>query len=682
MQQHDFLSALALVLCVAAVTTVLFQRLHQPVVLGYVLAGMLVGPHLPLPVYANSDTIETLSELGVILLMFSLGLEFSLRKFLKVGLTAGLTALIETSVLIWLGFMVARAFGWTAREALFTGAMLAISSTTIIAKAFHEQAVAKRLRQLVVSVLIVEDLIAIVLMSGLTAMGESETLSLLTVGKSSARLLAFLGGSVFLGLLLIPRSIRAIVTLNRPETTLVGSIGICFALALLANKFGYSVALGAFLAGSLIAESGQSRKIEPLVEPVRDVFAAVFFVSVGMSIEPHVLVEHWQAIIVLTLVVVIGKVIGVSIGAFLTGAGVRLSIRAGLSLAQIGEFSFIIAGLGKALGATRDFLYPTVVAVSALTTLTTPFFISRSEAVAGWVERKLPHNIETFAVLYTGWIERLRDAPATGATEASTRRYARLLAIDVIMLAALIIATALYTRPLAAMIEQALGLRPDRARMVVIGMVIALALPLCLGIVNVVRHLASNLTEAALPRMTQRPELGAAGRRALKITLVIGVLVLTGIPLLAVTQPFLSGPAGAFVLAVAIGSFALALLKQTQNLEGEVRAGSQLLVAALQHPEEHPAPASSEVDHFLAELGAPKPVKLTAECAAIGQTLVGLDVRGSTGATVLAIAREPGGAMIPTGREVLQADDTLVLAGTHEAIAQARRLLTTGRPAK
>jgi CPA2 family monovalent cation:H+ antiporter-2 len=679
MQQHDFLSALALVLCVAAVTTVLFQRLHQPVVLGYVLAGMLVGPHLAVPVYADSDTIHTLSELGVILLMFSLGLEFSLRKFLKVGVTAGLTAVIETSVLIWLGFMVARAFGWTAREGLFTGAMLAISSTTIIAKAFSEQAVSKRLKQLVISVLIVEDLIAIVLMSGLTAMGESETLSLLTVGKSSLQLLAFLGGTLFLGLLLIPRVIRAIVALNRPETTLVGSIGICFALALLANKFGYSVALGAFLAGSLIAESGQARRIEPLVEPVRDVFAAIFFVSVGMSIDPHVLVERWQAILVLTLVVIFGKVVGVSIGAFFTGAGVRLSIRAGLSLAQIGEFSFIIAGLGQTLGATRDFLYPTIVAVSALTTLTTPFFIKRSEAVASWVERRLPNNLETFAVLYTGWVERMRGAPARAHAEASTRRYARLLAADVVMLAALIICTARYTRTASAVIEQAVGLRPDRARMLVIGMVIAASLPLCLGIVSVVRHLAANLTEAALPRMTQRPELGAAGRRALKITLVIAVLVLTGVPLLAVTQPFLSGASGAFVLAVAVGAFALALIKQTQTLEGEVRAGSQLLVAALQNPEEHAAPPSGEVDHFLAELGAPKPVKLTSDCAAIGQTLVGLDVRGSTGATVLAIARDPGGAMIPTGREVLREDDTLVLAGTHEAIAQAHRLLTTGQ---
>jgi CPA2 family monovalent cation:H+ antiporter-2 len=447
----------------------------------------------------------------------------------------------------------------------------------------------------------------------------------------------------------------------------------------LADKFGYSVALGAFLAGSLIAESGQSRRIEPLIEPVRDMFAAVFFVSVGMSIDPRALADHWQAIAALTLVVIVGKVVGVSLGAFLTGAGVRTSIRAGMSLAQIGEFSFIIAGLGKTLGATRDFLYPSVVAVSAITTLTTPLFIKHSESAAGWVERKLPDNIETFAVLYTNWIERLRSLSQRGPTEVSTRRYAKLLALDAGLLAALIIGTALYTKQLASMVEQALSMEPSQARVLVIAIVIAAALPLCIGIINLVRHLATALAEAAMPRSAERPELGSAGRRALAIALELAVLVLTGLPLLAVTQPFLQGWLGALLLALAVAAFAIALLRQTRSLEGEVRAGTQLLVAALQHPDDDQTPASSELDVFLAELGAPKPIRLSPTCAAVGQTLVGLDVRGATGATVLAIARDHGGAMVPTGREVLQADDTLVLAGTQESIAGARRLLTTGK---
>jgi CPA2 family monovalent cation:H+ antiporter-2 len=675
MHDHDFLEALALVLCVAAVTSVLFQRLHQPVVLGYVLAGLIVGPYVPVPFIANREIVSTLSELGVILLMFSLGLEFSLRKFLRVGLTAGITALIECSIQLWVGFMLGRALGWSVRESLFTGAIIAISSTTIIAKAFGEKGVSRNLRSLVVSVLIAEDLIAMLLMAGLTAMGTSDTLSLATVAASSARLGAFLGALLLFGLLLIPRGIRAVTALQRPETTLVASIGVCFALSYLAHKFGYSVALGAFLAGSLVAESGRSRKIEPLIEPVRDMFAAVFFVSVGMSIDPHVLAEHWREIALLTTVVVVGKMFGVTLGAFLTGAGTRLSIRAGMSLSQIGEFSFILASLGHTLGATRDFLYPTVVAVSAITTLTTPWFIRASEPFAKFVERSMPGPLQTYAALYSSWLERLRTASRSGATEATTRRFAKLLALDTLLLAALVIGTALFADAAVDAVRGALGTTDRMARVVVISLIIAVATPLCIGIISVVRHLAIELAEAALPYENgSRPELGVAARRALGISLQVAVLLLTGLPLLAVTQPFLHGAEGALLLAFGLTIAGIVLVRRAQNLQGQVRAGSQLIVAALRvtDPKNEIGP---NVQHFLSELGEPKPVRLSAGCAAVGQTLVSLDVRGSTGATVLAIAREPDGAIVPTGREVLRENDVLVLAGTHEAVAEARKLL-------
>src|SRR5256886_15997793 len=250
--------------------------------------------------------------------------------------------------------------------------MVAISSTTIIAKAFEEQGIRGKLRELVVGVLIVEDLIAVLLMAVLTAIASGSGLAAGPRAATIARLAAFLVGLVGIGLLLIPRAIRAISRLNRRETTLVASVGLCFTIALVAQAFGYSVALGAFLAGSLVAESGEERQIERLVEPVRDVFAAVFFVSVGMLIDPALVARHWPAVCVLTAAVVLGKVVGVSLGAFLTGSGLRISLQAGLSLAQIGEFSFIIAGLGLALHATGAFLYPVAVAGSAPTPPFTP----------------------------------------------------------------------------------------------------------------------------------------------------------------------------------------------------------------------------------------------------------------------------------------------------------------------
>src|SRR2546422_9065281 len=387
---HAFLKSLTIVLGVAAVTTVVFQRLRQPVVLGYIIAGLIVGPHVPIPLVADPVVVQTLSELGVILLMFSLGLEFSLRRLAEVGPTAGLTALLETSFMIWLGFTIGRLLGWTGLASLFAGAVIAISSTTIIAQAFEEQGVTGKLRQLVLGILIAEDLIAVLLIAVLTGVASGSGLAPGPLAATVARLVGFLVALITVGLLLVPRAMRAVSRLNRRQTTLVASIGICFAVALLAQAFGYSVALGAFLAGSLVAESGEEKQIERLVEPVRDIFGAVFFVSVGMLIDPALVARHWPAVVVLTAAVVIGKVVGVSLGAVLTGSGMRTSVQAGLSLAQIGEFSFIIAGLGLALHATGEFLYPVAVAVSALTTLLTPWMIRESEPIAAWVDRKLP----------------------------------------------------------------------------------------------------------------------------------------------------------------------------------------------------------------------------------------------------------------------------------------------------
>ena len=343
---HEFLRNLALVLCVAAITTVVFKRLRQPVIFGYLLAGMIVGPHVPIPLVADEGVVETLSELGVILLLFSLGLEFSLRKLLQIGPTAGLVAVPETSGMVFIGYVVGQLFGWTTLESVFAGAIIAISSTTIIAKAFDEQRVKGKFTDIVFGVLIIEDLIGIFLIAILTAVSAGAGVSASSLAVTGARLATFLAGLIGVGLLLIPRFMRVVVRMNQPETTLVASIWICFAAAWLALSFGYSVALGAFIAGSLIAESGEEKVVEHLIRPVRDMFAAIFFVAVGILIDPAIILEHWGAVLSLSAVVIAGKVLFVSTSSFLTGNSVRTSVQAGMSLAQIGEFSFIIAAVG------------------------------------------------------------------------------------------------------------------------------------------------------------------------------------------------------------------------------------------------------------------------------------------------------------------------------------------------
>ena len=481
---HEFLRSLTVVLAVAAITTVVFQRLRQPVVLGYIIAGSIVGPHVPIPLVADPGVVQTLSELGVILLMFSLGLEFSLRKLMAVGPTAGLTALLQSSLMVWLGFTIGRLFGWTPLESLFAGAVIAISSTTIIAKAFEEQGITGKLRELVVGVLIVEDLIAVLLMAVLTAVASGSGLAAGPLVATIARLAAFLVGLVGIGPLLVPRAMRAISRLNHRETTLVARIGICFTIALLAQSFGYSVALGAFLAGSLVAESGEEKQVEHLVEPVRDMFGAVFFVSVGMLIDPALVARHWLAVVVLTAAVIIGKVVGVSLGAFLTGSGMRTSVQAGLSLAQIGEFSFIIAALGLALHATGEFLYPVAVAVSALTTLLTPWMIRASEPIAAWVDRKLPRPLQTFAALYGSWLEELRARRPAATAMAGLRRLLRLLVLDAALIAALIVATSASIHRIVAFARDQLGMSEVVARWLVVAAAVALSAPFCIGVVQ------------------------------------------------------------------------------------------------------------------------------------------------------------------------------------------------------
>ena len=683
-EAHRFLETLALVLGTAAVTTVLFQRLRQPVVLGYLLAGVLVGPHFAFPLFADPETIHTLSELGVILLMFALGLEFRLGKLVSLAPTAGVTALIQCSIMLWLGFAIGRAFGWTPLESVFTGALLAISSTTIIAKAFDEQKIGGRLRELVVGILIVEDLIAVLLMAGLTAFSTGSGLSPGALAWTTGRLAAFLVGLIAIGLLVVPRTMRAIVRLERSETTLVASVGICFGCAFLAQAAGYSVALGAFLAGSLVAESGAAHAIEKLVEPVKDLFAAIFFVSVGMLIDPALAWEHAGAIAVLTAAVIAGKVASVATGAFFTGNGTRVAIQSGMSLAQIGEFSFIIAGLGLSLGATREFLYPVAVAVSAITTLTTPWMIRASGPLASLVDRSLPQPLQTFVSLYGAWIERMRTSERRETVAARARRLALLLLLDAALLMALVVGTAVSLDRVAPALAERTGLDPDLATAVFVGAAALLAVPFLAGILGLARRLAGELAQAAFPvRAASGPDLAAAPRRALHVAVEIAVLLIAALPLLAFAQPFIGGFSTAIAGAALTALLVAMLWRSVANLEGHVRAGAQVIVevlAASGRPHTAPdAHALDQVDALLPGLGHLVPIEIDASSPAVGRTLAEVDLRGQTGATVLAIRRGTAALTVPSAQETLRAGDVLAITGTDEAVAAAGAMLRASR---
>ena len=681
---HELLKALTIVLGTAAVTTVLFQRLRQPVVLGYLVAGMLVGPHVPIPLQADKGMTHTLSELGVILLLFSLGLEFSLRKLFRVGAKAGFVAVVQSSLMVWLGYVIGRLSGWTVLESVYAGGIIAISSTTIIVKAFQELGIEGRFKETVFGVLIVEDLIAILLLTVLTALSSGEELSARGLALTTARLGAFLVGLLVVGLLLVPRIIRFTVKLDRPETTLVVAVGICFASALLAESFGYSVALGAFIAGSLIGESGEEKRVEHLIQPVRDMFGAIFFVSVGMLIEPRVIAQEWRTVLVLTAAVVVGKVVFVALSSFLTGAGVRGSVQAGMSLAQIGELSFIIAGLGISLGATRSFLYPVAVAVSALTTLLTPWLIRASDPVASWVDRRLPRPLQTFASLYGSWIEGMGAAPAAGQSGAALRRSVGLLLVDGLVVGAVVIGISLSASRVSMELVKRLGVSQGVARILIVVVGGVLILPFAVGAVRAARRVGFLLaTQALASAPLDRPDLADAPRRALIVTLQLAIVVVLGAPLLAVTQPFIPSYPVAALLGLTLVVLGFRFWRTATNLHGHVKAAAEVVVEALarQATGEASPTASSSLDGLAGQipgLGGPVAMRLSPDSYAVGKSLAQLDLRGLTGATVLALTRDGGAVTVPSAEEALASGDRLALAGTGEAVAAAIDLLQLG----
>jgi CPA2 family monovalent cation:H+ antiporter-2 len=704
---HEFLRNLALVLGVAGAATILFQRFRQPVIFGYLIAGVIVGPHVPIPVVADEAMVRLLSELGVILLMFALGLEFSLRKLLAVGPSASVIAVLETSAMVALGFLAGRLLGWTALESVYAGAIIAISSTTIIVKAFAEPGVRGRFTSIVFGVLIMEDLIAIFFLTVLTAISANGGISAGDLLTTAGRLAAFLTGLLVVGLLTVPRLMRAVVRLGRPETTVVTTIGICFAIAYLAQSFNYSVALGAFLAGSLVAESGEERTIEHLVQPIRDMFAAIFFVAVGMLIEPRLILEHWRAVVVLTLLVLGGKIVFVTTGAFLAGYGTRTSVQTGMSLAQIGEFSFIIAGIGLATGATRDFLYPVAVAVSAITTLTTPWLIRRAGPAASWVDRKLPRPLQTFAGLYGSWMASLRSSRPDRTRRSRERRLAGLLALDAALLAALALGVALELETGIRALSQRTELPPETARLALLAAAAALAAPLAFGLLRTARALGQAIALRALPAPESGVDLGAAPRRAFLVTWQLVMVAMAGVPLVALSEPFLPAPVGTAIFLSALMIAGISFWRGATNLQGHTRAGAEVIVAALakqmagrgieaEEPTSRRRRASDAVTvQPLAEapeqvrtlagiydlipgLGQPVSLEIQPDDYAAGRSLAELDLRDTTEATVLVIVRSSGPTILPVGAEVLRPGDLLALAGTPDAVAKAKMLLRTG----
>ena len=388
---HD----LALMLIVAGIVTLIFKRLKQPLVLGYIVAGFLVSPHMPYTAsVADTENIHLWADIGVMFLLFSLGLDFSFKKILKMGASPFISTMAIIFSMSMLGVFVGHAFGWSKMDCIFLGGMLAMSSTTIIYKAFDDLGLRQQqFASLVMSVLILEDILAIVMMVMLSAIASGNSPDGGQMLGSVVKIAFFLVLWLVVGIFAIPIFLRRVRRLINNEVLLIVSLGLCCAMAVFSTKVGFSSAFGAFIMGSILAETIEAEKIEKLVEPVKNLFGAIFFVSVGMLVDPQIIVSYAWPIITLVLTILIGQALFGSLSFMLSGESLKSAMRCGFSMAQIGEFSFIIASLGLSLGVISDFLYPVVVAVSVITTFLTPYMIRLATPAYAALENRLPSRL-------------------------------------------------------------------------------------------------------------------------------------------------------------------------------------------------------------------------------------------------------------------------------------------------
>ena len=399
---------LAVILGVASLVTLLFQKIRQPVVLGYLLSGIIVGPHVPpYDLVTDVPSLHTLSELGVIFLMFCLGLDFSFHKLKRVGTPAIISGLFEVIAVLLIGIVLGKILGWPIYDCIFLGAALSISSTTIIIKAMEELGLKnKHFAELVFGILIVEDLLAILLLAGLSIVVGTHAVLSATLADSAIKLFIVVGSWFLIGYFLIPTLIRKLVDVANQETLTIVSVALCLLLVCIAAYFGYSTALGAFIMGSILAETDLIQFIEQYMRPIRDIFAAVFFISVGMLIDPSIIIHNIWIVLLIAIITIVAKILSTATGALAAGQSLTTAVRSGFSMAQIGEFSFIIAGLGLTLQVTRPALFPIIIAVSAITTFTTPYLIMSSASLSKRLEKNLPTHLKALLNHYTILIHR------------------------------------------------------------------------------------------------------------------------------------------------------------------------------------------------------------------------------------------------------------------------------------
>ena len=642
---------LAMILLVAGVTTILFKKLNQPLVLGYIIAGFITGPHFSFfPTVSDSANIQVWSEIGVIFLLFALGLEFSFYKLKSVGNTAFIATAVEIGGMLGVGYVAGSLLGWSHMDSIFLGGMLAMSSTTIIIKAFEDLKLkGQRFTEMVFGVLIVEDIAGIIMMVMLSTLAAAG-ISTLELAMGVGRLAFFLTLWFVMGMYLIPTFFKKAKDLMNDETLIVASVGLCLGMVVLATHMGFSAALGAFIMGSLIAEAPNAEHIEHLVKPVKDLFGAVFFVSVGMLVDPSLLLQYWFPILCLVAVTIIGKLIFSTGGVLAAGQNLNISMHCGFSLAQIGEFSFIIASLGMSLGVISDFLYPIIVAVSVVTTFTTPFFIMAANPAYKAVNKILPNKL-------LQWLDRYTDADDEASDNdwrVLLQEYFTRMFIFLTLLFAIAMGAKYYLLPY---LQDSLNLPYSN----LIGGALTLLV-------------MSPILRVILTSRTRNAELFSvlwfkkrSNHLPLMILLVIKMVVAAGF-LMYVFQSLMQLPY--IVSLVAVAAVGYLIYSSDWLLSEYLRIESRFLVNLNEkhmrkHRDAQRQKQGASDTWFDEDLQLAR-YKLSQGSSFIGKTLLQTNFRSNYGCNILQVTSPNNVADMPGAEHVLEADSSILVIGTRE----------------
>ena len=643
---------LAMILLVAGVTTILFKKINQPLVLGYIIAGFITGPNFVFfPTIADKVNVQAWSEIGVIFLLFALGLEFSFYKLKKVGSTAFVSTAVIIFSMLFVGYGVGQLLGWSHMDSIFLGGMLSMSSTAIIIKAFDDlQLRGKSFTEVVFGVLIVEDI------AGIAMMVILSTIAVATSGISTAELALSVGRLVFFlvlwfvaGMYLIPTFFKKAQSLMTDETLVVVSIGLCLGMVFLATHLGFSSALGAFIMGSLIAEAPNADHIEHLVSPIKDLFGAVFFVSVGMMVNPSLLADYALPVAVLVLTTILGQMFFATCGVLAAGQKLRTAVHCGFALTQIGEFSFILATLGMNLGVTSDFLYPIIVAVSVITTFTTPFFINAAEPAYNRLMALLPQR-------FLAWLDRYTDSDDNKGDQDWKQllgSYILHMVIYTTLLMAIILGVSLYLLPY---LEESLKL--PYANLIAAGSTLLVMSP---------------LLRAVLVNRAGSAELFSIlwfKRRANHLPLMI--LVLGKVLLAAVSLYFVFNDLAGIHGALAFAAIAVAFyfIASSDWLMGEyLRIESRFLVNLNEkHMRKHREAEGGEQGHWFDEELFLAYYKVADDSPIIGKTMKQLAVRQHYGCNVLQMRTPQATIDMPGGEVVVTKGANFLLIGSESQL--------------